>query len=372
MYPVNFSASSFVCLQQVDQMQPIRRLLADPERVFSSTLTLVINRPAVLETPQISIVAPLYNERESFGPLVSRLTALLDTSPYQIEVVLVDDGSRDNTADLIRLTALADPRFHGVLLARNFGHQTAVTAGLAAATGTEAVLIIDGDLQDPPELLPDFYQHILNGYDVVYAVRRKRKEGILKRTAYAVFYRVMKQISYIDIPLDSGDFSMISRRVVDLMNQMPEESRFLRGMRSWLGFKQIGVEYERSERVAGAPKYSFKMLRKLAYNGIFNFSEYPIKVITQVGAITFSLAVIYLMYNIIRRFVFGDVPQGFTALLFVVVLFSGVQLMALGIIGEYVLRVFFQTKGRPLFIISEEIQHGKRNTEPTKLGQYKS
>ena len=323
-----------------------------------------------MDTPQLSIIAPLYNERESFGPLVSRLTALLDTSPYRIEVVLVDDGSRDNTAELIRTLALADPRYHGVLLARNFGHQTAVTAGMAAARGTEAVLIIDGDLQDPPELLPTFYQHIQAGYDVVYAIRRKRKEGVLKRVAYAAFYRIMKKISYVDIPLDSGDFSMVSRRVVDLMKQMPEESRFLRGMRSWLGFRQIGVEYERAERVAGEPKYSFKMLRQLAYNGIFNFSEYPIKFITQLGAGTFGIALIYLIYNIIRRIFFGDVPQGFTALLFVIVLFSGVQLMALGIIGEYVLRVFFQTKGRPLFIIREEIEHGQYRKEPTKSGPF--
>ncbi|WP_019988045.1 glycosyltransferase family 2 protein [Rudanella lutea] len=306
-------------------------------------------------TPLISIVAPLYNERESFGPLIERLNALMDKLPYPVEVVLVDDGSRDNTADLIRLTALSDPRYHGVLLARNFGHQTAVTAGMAAARGTEAVLIIDGDLQDPPELLEEFYAHIQNGYDVVYAVRRKRKEGVLKRFAYSTFYRILKNISYVDIPLDSGDFSMVSRRVVDIMNKMPEESRFLRGMRSWIGFKQIGVEYERSERVAGVPKYSFKMLRRLAYNGIFNFSEFPVKFIIRTGAFAIGIALIYLIQTLVKKYVFGTVPQGFTALLFVIILFSGIQLMALGIIGEYVLRVFFQVKGRPLFVVREEI-----------------
>ncbi len=307
--------------------------------------------------PIISIVAPLFNERESFGPLVERLNALMDSLPYAVEVVLVDDGSRDNTADLIRLTALADPRYHGVLLARNFGHQTAVTAGMATATGTEAILIIDGDLQDPPELLPEFYAHIQNGYDVVYAVRRKRKEGVLKRFAYSTFYRILKNISYVDIPLDSGDFSMVSRRVVNIMNQMPEESRFLRGMRSWVGFKQIGVEYDRSERVAGVPKYSFKMLRHLAYNGIFNFSEFPVKFIIRTGALAIGIALIYLIQTLFKKYVFGTVPQGFTALLFVIVLFSGIQLMALGIIGEYVLRVFFQVKGRPLFVVQEEIMN---------------
>lgn len=305
--------------------------------------------------PLISIVAPLFNERESFGPLVERLNTLMDSLPYRVEVVLVDDGSRDNTADLIRLTALSDPRYHGVLLARNFGHQTAVTAGMAAAMGSEAVLIIDGDLQDPPELLPEFYGHIQNGYDVVYAVRRKRKEGILKRFAYSTFYRILKSISYVDIPLDSGDFSMVSRRVVNIMNQMPEESRFLRGMRSWIGFKQIGVEYERSERVAGVPKYSFKMLRQLAYNGIFNFSEFPVTFIIRTGALAIGIALIYLIQTLVKKYVFGTVPQGFTALLFVIILFSGIQLMALGIIGEYVLRVFFQVKGRPLFVVREEI-----------------
>jgi polyisoprenyl-phosphate glycosyltransferase len=283
-----------------------------------------------------------------------------------VEVVLVDDGSRDNTADLIRLTALSDPRYHGVLLARNFGHQTAVTAGMAVARGTEAVFIIDGDLQDPPELLPNFYEHIQNGYDVVYAVRRKRKENFLKRFAYSTFYRILKNISYVDIPLDSGDFSMVSRRVVDLMNQMPEESRFLRGMRSWVGFRQIGVEYERSERVAGSPKYTFRMLRNLAYNGIFNFSEFPVKFIIRTGALIMGIATVYLIQTLVKKYLFGTVPQGFTALLFVIVLFSGIQLMALGIIGEYVLRIFFQVKGRPLFVLKEEIRDGavQRSSSP--------
>lgn len=313
-----------------------------------------------MPTPPISIIAPLYNERESFNPLVQRLNALMDSLPYPVEVVLVDDGSRDNTADLIRLTALTDPRYHGVLLARNFGHQTAVSAGMVAATGTEAVLIIDGDLQDPPELLPDFYAHIKNGYDVVYGVRRKRKEGFLKRLSYATFYRILNNIAYIHIPLDSGDFSMVSRRVIDLMNQMPEESRFLRGMRSWIGFKQIGVEYERSGRMAGSPKYTFRMLLRLAYNGIFNFSEFPVKFIVRTGALIVFIAFIYLIQTLAKKYFFGTVPQGFTGLLFALVLFSGIQLIALGIIGEYVIRIFFQVKGRPLFVVKEEIINGSK------------
>ncbi len=308
--------------------------------------------------PQVSIVAPLFNEQESFPHLVARLNAVMDASSLQIEVVLVDDGSRDTTALLMRQTALADGRYHCVFLSRNYGHQIALTAGIAMARGSEAIFIIDGDLQDPPELLTDFYAKYKEGYDVVFAVRKKRKENWFKRTAYSTFYRIMQSISYIDMPLDSGDFSLISRRVANVLTQMPEESRFIRGMRSWIGFKQIGVEYERDARVAGAPKYSFKMLQKLAYNGIFNFSEYPVKLVTRLGLITLGIASIYLIQTLIKKFFFGDVPQGFTALLFVIVLFSGVQLIALGMIGEYVLRIFFQTKGRPLYVVREEIQDG--------------
>ncbi len=313
-----------------------------------------------LPQPQISIVAPLYNETESLPHLVGRLNAVMDASPLTIEVVLIDDGSRDNTAALMQQLALTDGRYHCVFLSRNYGHQIALTAGMAAAVGTEALFIIDGDLQDPPELLTQFYQKLREGYDVVYAIRKKRKESWFKRIAYSTFYRLMRSISYVEIPLDSGDFSLISRRVADILSQMPEESRFIRGMRSWIGFRQIGVEYERDARLAGESKYSFKMLRKLAYNGIFNFSEYPVKLVTRLGMITLGVAILYLIQTLIKKFVYGDVPQGFTALLFVIVLFSGVQLIALGMIGEYVLRIFFQTKGRPLYVVREVIRSQER------------
>lgn len=305
--------------------------------------------------PQISIVAPLYNESESFPHLVKRLNTLMDALPQRIEVVLVDDGSRDNTAELMRVLALTDGRYHCVFLSRNHGHQLALTAGMASARATEALMVIDGDLQDPPELLPKLYDLYQEGYDVVYAVRRKRKEGFVKRTAYFMFYRLLKSISYVDIPLDSGDFALISRRVANILNQMPEESRYLRGMRTWVGFRQTGVEYERDERVAGTPKYSFKQLFKLAYNGIFNFSEFPIKFVTRAGGLAILLSLIYFVYVVYKKYFLEDVIEGFTALLFTIILFSGVQLVALGIIGEYVLRIFFQAKNRPLFIIKERI-----------------
>ncbi|WP_031526210.1 glycosyltransferase family 2 protein [Dyadobacter crusticola] len=308
-----------------------------------------------MKTPQISIVAPLYNESESLPLLVQRINALMDSSPLAIEVVLIDDGSKDDTALKIKQVALMDERYHGVFLSRNHGHQLALTAGISAARGTEALFVIDGDLQDPPELLPEFYKLLKEGNDVVYAVRKKRKEGLIKRTGYHLFYRILRSISYVDIPLDSGDFALVSRRVVDVMNKMPEESRYLRGMRSWIGFKQTGYEYERDARAAGESKYSFKQLFRLAYNGIFNFSEFPIKFMSRTGVVAILISLAYFLVVVAKKLFFAHVIEGFTSLLFVIILFSGVQLLALGIIGEYVLRIFFQSKNRPLFIIKEEI-----------------
>ena len=279
----------------------------------------------------------------------------MEKLPMTIEVVLIDDGSKDDTPALMRQVALTDERYHCVFLSRNHGHQLALSAGIASARASEALFIIDGDLQDPPELLPDFYKAYQEGNDVVYAVRRKRKENMAKKTAYYLFYRLLKSISYVEIPLDSGDFALISRRVADVLIKMPEESRYLRGMRSWIGFKQIGLEYERDERVAGESKYSLKLLFNLAYNGIFNFSEFPVKFMTRIGTVAILTSLLYFITVVIKKLFFTEVIEGFTSLLFVVILFSGVQLFALGIIGEYVLRIFFQSKSRPLFIIKEEI-----------------
>lgn len=311
-----------------------------------------------MKNPQISIVAPLYNESETFPRLIERLNGVMDSSELTIEVVLVDDGSRDTTPDLMRQVALTDKRYHCVFLSRNHGHQLALSAGISAALGTEALFIIDGDLQDPPELLSAFYAKMQEGNDVVYAVRQKRKESAVKKAGYFFFYRLLKSISYIDIPLDSGDFALVSRRVVDVMKKMPEESRYLRGMRSWIGFKQVGFPYERDERAAGESKYTFKQLFRLAYNGIFNFSEFPIKFMTNVGGASILIALCYFFVVLVKKIFFTQVIEGFTSLLFVIILFSGVQLFALGIIGEYVLRIFFQSKQRPLFIIKDEIVDG--------------
>ena len=310
----------------------------------------------------ISIIIPLYNESENFEMLTSRIDSLIKEMNIEIEVVMIDDGSKDDTPLKMQAHAMNNKNYNCVFLSKNFGHQIAVTAGIHEARATDALFIIDGDLQDPPELLKNFYELYKNGYDVVYAVRKKRKENIIKRIAYNSFYRILNKISTIKIPIDSGDFSLISRRVADIMKQMPEESRFLRGMRYWIGFNQYGYEYERSERAAGTPKYTFKKLWQLAKNGIFNFSEAPVKFMKRTGYIAITLSVVYLIYILIKKLLYNSVPQGFTTLIFAFILFSGFQFIFMGLLGEYILRIFFQVKQRPLFIIKNQMIEGEYKT----------
>jgi dolichol-phosphate mannosyltransferase len=310
--------------------------------------------------PALSLVIPLLNEQDTLPTLVERLTLVLDKHPeIDFEVLLVDDGSTDQTRDMIRQLALADSRFVGVFLSRNFGHQLAITAGLARARGTEAVAVMDGDLQDPPEMLPAMLQELRAGWDVVHCVRTKRKEGWLKRFSYWSFYRLLSLVSDFRLPENSGDFCIMRRKVVDVLNQMPEESRYVRGMRAWVGFRQKGIEYERDGRAQGTTKYSTRKLFNLAWTGIFNFSNAPIKFISRMGLISILVGFIYFGVVVYRKLAFGDVPQGFTTTIFAIIIFSGLQLISLGIIGEYVLRIFFQVKGRPLFIVSEEVRAEK-------------
>jgi glycosyltransferase involved in cell wall biosynthesis len=309
-----------------------------------------------LNTPEISIVVPLYNEEAVFDKLIERLILVIESTAFSCEVVLVNDGSIDKTPEFVEKICRNDSRFTAVLLSRNHGHQLAVSAGLFHARGRRGVMIIDGDLQDPPELVGDFYKLLNEGYDVIYAIRKNRKEGFLKKLAYKSYYRFQEKISSFKIPIDSGDFSMLSRRVVDTINLMPEQSRYLRGMRAWVGFKQIGYEYDRDERQAGETKYSWSKLLELAFNGIFNFSDFPVKIITRLGFFSIVLALIYFSYILYRKITFGDVPQGFSSTIFAIIFFSGVQLISLGLIGEYVLRIFNQVRKRPLFLTDKLIQ----------------
>jgi len=304
---------------------------------------------------QISIIVPLYNEEAVVPHLIERITAVLNERSENIEVVFVDDGSSDNTAAHLFSVCLSDARFQYVSFSRNFGHQLALTAGLNYARGTEAVFIIDADMQDPPELLGEFYKKYTEGFDVVYGVRNSRKESQVKKLFYFTFYRILNSISRLHFPVDSGDYCLISRKVVDIINQFPEENRFLRGIRTWVGFRQVGIAYERSARIAGKSKYSYRRLVQLAMNGVYNFSEFPIRFISLLGLLSVLLSIGYLIATLINRFIYHTVPAGFTALLFTIILFSGVQLLSLGIIGEYVLRIFVQVKSRPFFVINKKI-----------------
>jgi dolichol-phosphate mannosyltransferase len=316
-----------------------------------------------LKIIDISIIVPLYNEEAVFNQLIKRLISVINETQFSCEVILINDGSSDNTASLVEKICQEDNRFTGVLLSRNHGHQLAVSAGLINVRGKKGAMIIDGDLQDPPELVNEFYKYLINGYDVIYAIRKNRKESFFKKAAYKIYYRLQKKISNFNIPIDSGDFSMLSRRVVDIMNDMPEQSRYLRGMRAWVGFKQIGYEYNRDERQAGETKYSWSKLFELAFNGIFNFSDFPVKFITRLGFITVLFSLIYFVYNVYRKIAYNDVPQGFTATILAIILFSGVQLISLGLIGEYVLRIYNQVRNRPLFVIEKIIQEGKERQD---------
>lgn len=296
---------------------------------------------------------------------MQRLEQVIAHARKSISVLFVDDGSNDNTSCVLQENIKGKENYSAIFLSRNFGHQQALTAGLNELVNhdLDAVFIIDGDLQDPPELLPVFLEKLDEGFDVVYGIRKNRKEAFFKNACYKIYYKLQQRFSSISMPLDAGDFSLITKKVMLLINSLPEESRYIRGLRSWIGFKQAGIEYDRDERQLGKSKYSAGALFKLAFNGIFNFSELPIRFIVSTGIISIGLSLIYLVLTIYKKLVYGTVPEGFTALIFAIVLFSGVQLLSLGIIGQYVVRIFFQVKQRPLFIVKSRIIKGKQVNE---------
>lgn len=303
---------------------------------------------------KFSLVIPVFNEQETVPMLFERcMSSLQDFTKGSFEIICVDDGSSDNTLPLLHHYHLQDNRFKVISLSRNFGHQAAILAGLHHAQG-ETIAIIDGDLQDPPEVLSRFYEKIQEGYDVVYAVRKKRKESWFKRTLYWGYYRLLAYLTNNAIPLDSGDFSMFRRNVLEVMLQMPEQSLFLRGLRAWVGFRQTGVEYERQGRFAGEPKYTFSKLFKLAYNGIFSFSRLPVAVMGRIGMSVLAAGFLYSLWTVYKKIAYDDVPEGFTAIILLLFLFSGIQLLGLGILGEYVLRIYDETRRRPLFIVKQK------------------
>ena len=307
----------------------------------------------------ISIVIPVLNEEEILPELHRRLTEAAPAWNEDFEVVLVDDGSTDRTLELVQEINAEDPRFRAISLARNFGHQTAISAGIHYAVG-DCVIVMDADLQDPPEELSRFLDKWRDGCDVVYGIRQKRKEGIFKRSCYAVFYRILSFLSQIEIQLDAGDFCLMDRRVVNVLKSMPESNRFVRGLRSWAGFRAEGVEYERHARAAGEVKYSFSKLLKLALDGVFSFSHVPLRMATYLGLITSALSfagiVIFVILKLSDVHLFGrsfeDVP-GWVSLVALIAFIGGIQLVMLGVLGEYIGRIFDEVKQRPLWVVKE-------------------
>jgi glycosyltransferase involved in cell wall biosynthesis len=301
--------------------------------------------------PALTVVIPVLNEELNVAPLYQRLKGALASLDYQL--LFIDDGSTDGTLDAIREIRADDDAVKFISFSRNFGHQIAVTAGLDAAKG-DAVVVIDADLQDPPELIPELYAKHQEGFDVVYAVRIKRKgEGILKRLSANIFYRILRRLTGFSIPVDVGDFRLMSRRAVDAFKELRERHRYVRGMVSWLGFEQVGVEYERDARHTGETKYGFTKMLKLAIDGVTSFSYVPLQLATSLGFGVSFLSLLYVGYVVWMK-IFTDRPViGWASTMVAIMFLGGVQLITLGIVGEYIGRISDEVKRRPIYIISE-------------------
>ncbi|MDI6768713.1 MAG: glycosyltransferase family 2 protein [Anaerolineales bacterium] len=300
-----------------------------------------------------SIVAPVFNEQDNIPELYRRVRETMDSTGEPWELILVDDGCMDGSTDRIRELAAQDARVRPIIFARNFGHQIAVTAGLDYARG-QAVVIIDADLQDPPEVTTDLIARWREGYEVVYAVRAEREgETWFKKVTASLFYRVIYRITDVKIPLDTGDFRLLDRKVVDVMKGMRERHRFLRGMAAWVGFRQIGVEYKRGVRYSGVTKYPFKKMFRLALNAITGFSYFPLQVATYLGFISASVSILAIPIVVALRMTGSQAFFGQASTLIAVLFLGGVQLISLGILGEYIGRLYDEAKGRPLYIVRE-------------------
>jgi len=303
--------------------------------------------------PTFTIIAPVYNEAESLPVLYQRVKEVMDSTGEPWELMLIDDGSNDGSTDMIRSLAKQDERVRPIIFARNFGHQIAVTAGLDYSRG-QAVIIIDSDLQDPPEVILDLIAKWREGFEVVYAVRAEREgETWFKTFTASLFYRLIYRITDIKIPLDTGDFRLMDRKVVNVMNSMREKHRFLRGMSAWVGFKQTGVPYKRAARFAGSTKYPFRKMFRLALNAITGFSYFPLQVATYLGFIAALLSIIAIPIVAIGRLTGTGAFTGQATTLIAVLFLGGVQLICVGILGEYIGRIYDEVKGRPLYIVSQ-------------------
>ncbi|MCP5405168.1 MAG: glycosyltransferase family 2 protein [Pseudomonadaceae bacterium] len=315
----------------------------------------------------VSVVVPCYNEEEVIAATLKELAGFMKQNPrYDFEVVLVDDGSKDRTLEMLRAAARKDARLKVVSFARNFGHQFAVTAGIDAAAG-DAVVLIDADLQDPPEVVAEMLAKWEEGYDVVYGVRRSREgESAFKLATARAFYRVLNGLSEVPIPLDVGDFRLMARPVVEVLAAMPERHRFIRGMVAWAGFRQYALPYDRKRRVAGVSKYPLLKMIRFAKDGILSFSSRPLQVATSLGSMASFVALLGIVYALVLRIFTSTWVEGWTALMIAVLFMGGVQLLCLGIIGEYIGRIYEQGKGRPLYVVRERIGFDAGKEKPRR------
>lgn len=303
--------------------------------------------------PELSVVLPVFNEESNLPVLIEQLVGVLEQGDLgSYEIIFVDDGSHDNSARLLRDRSERVPQITVVELARNFGHQVAISAGLDHSRG-RIVVVMDSDLQDPPQVVPQLVDKCREGFDVVYAIRRKRKENWLKRLSYAVFYRLLWRVSDINIPLDAGDFCAMDRRVVDLLHAMPERNRFIRGIRSWVGLRQTGVPYERQARHDEKPKYSLGRLMLLAVDGLISFSHMPLRLASLLGFFISALSFLLAIFYTIKKLTSGLNPPGFATLVVAIFFLAGIQLITIGVMGEYIARIFDEVKQRPLYVVRE-------------------
>jgi dolichol-phosphate mannosyltransferase len=303
--------------------------------------------------PALSVVIPVYNEEATVDELHRRLAAVLERVEPDHEVLLVNDGSRDGTAEALRRIAESGSRWRAIHFSRNFGHQAAVAAGLRYATG-QAVVVMDADLQDPPELLEAMLARWHDGFEVVYAQRVSRdREGPLKRGLAWLYYRILRAVAPVDIPADTGDFCLMDRKVVDQLIALPERNRYIRGLRAWVGFRQTSVQFERAARFAGEPKYTFRKSLSLGFNGIISFSKAPLRLATWLGLVvslaSFILAVVFIVQKLTGQFEI----RGWASTVVIILFLGGVQLLTIGIIGEYLSRIYDEVKQRPLYVVRD-------------------
>jgi polyisoprenyl-phosphate glycosyltransferase len=307
----------------------------------------------VTTDPALSVVIPVYNEGKNLPILYDRLLSVLQQMQVNYELIFVNDGSLDDSLRFIKELAANNTTVSYISLSRNFGHQVAVSAGLDVAVG-KAVVVMDGDLQDPPELIPQLYAKMQEGFEVVYGRRVYRKgESYLKKATAKFFYRLLSRITHVNIPLDTGDFRIMDARVVSVLKQMPERNKFLRGQVAWVGFRQTWINYTRDERLGGATGYTYRKMLRFAFDGITSFSDFPLKMASMLGFIVSGGAFIVMIYALLARLIFKDYVEGWASIILSVLFLGGVQLICLGIAGEYLARVFNNVQGRPLYVVDE-------------------